>query len=316
MALPSTTFTEMVSTTLRHHAHEVTDNVSDNNALLTRLKKNGNIKTVSGGYELAFPIDYQENSTYQRFSGYEELNTAASDVITSVKYDWSQIALHVTASGRELRMNNSEEKMIDLVKARIANAKRTAANNMSVDIYSDGALANQIGGLAHIITNDGTGTVGGIVSGTYTVWKNKFTETGTPSATTITGDMNLLWLQCVRGTDKPDLIVSTHDFYNYYESSLQANQRYASSESASAGFESLKYKTADVIFDDNTNFGTTAEDMYFVNSKYLYLIQHRDAQWSQEERKTPINQDAVVIPLYWMGQMVCTNRGVQGKLFD
>jgi hypothetical protein len=316
MALPSTTFTEMVSTTLRHHAHEVTDNVSDNNALLTWLKKKGHIKTVSGGYELVFPIDYQENSTYQRYSGYEELETDGSDVITSVKYDWSQIALHVTASGRELRMNNSEEKMIDLVKARIANAKRTAANNMSIDIYSDGALSNQIGGLAHLVTQDGTGTVGGIVSGTYTVWKNKFTETGTPSATTIIGDMNLLWLQCVRGTDKPDLIVSSHDFYNYYESALQANQRYASSESASAGFESLKYKTANIIFDDNTNFGTTTEQMYYLNTDYLYLVQHRDAQWSQEERKTPINQDAVVIPLYWMGQLVCTNRGVQGSLFD
>lgn len=316
MALPSAVFTEMVSTTFRHHAHEVTDNVSDNNALLTRLKKKGNIKTVSGGYELAYPIDYQENSTYQRYSGYEELNTAASDVITSVKYDWSQVALHVTASGRELRENSGEEKMIDLVKARIANAKRTAANNMSVDIYSDGALANQIGGLAHQITNDGTGTVGGIVSGTYTIWKNKFTETGTPSATTIIGDMNLLWLQCVRGTDKPDLLVSTHDFYNFYESALQANQRYASSSSASAGFESLKYKTADIIFDDNTNFGTTAEDMYFLNTDYWFLVQHRDAQWSQEEKKTPINQDAVVIPLYWMGQLVTTNRGLQGKLFD
>jgi hypothetical protein len=67
--------------------------------------------------------------------------------MTSAKYDWAQAAIHVTASGRELRMNNGPEKIIDLVKARIKNAMHTAANNMSVDIYSDGSLTNQIGGL-------------------------------------------------------------------------------------------------------------------------------------------------------------------------
>lgn len=58
-------------------------------------------------------------------------------------------------------MNNGPERMINLAKAKINNAINTAANNMSVDIYSDGALANQIGGLALLIQASGTGTVGG-----------------------------------------------------------------------------------------------------------------------------------------------------------
>lgn len=94
-------------------------------------------------------------------SGYDALNTSASDVLTSAKYDWAQAAIHVTASGRELRMNNGPQKMIALAKARMKNAKNTAANNMSVDIFSDGALTNQIGGLALLIQAAGTGTVGG-----------------------------------------------------------------------------------------------------------------------------------------------------------
>ncbi len=316
MASPNATFTEMVTTTLRKHYREVTDNVSKNNALYSRMKDKGNIKTESGGYEIAIPLDYAENQTYQRFSGYDPLDTAASDVLSAAKYDWAQVAIHVTASGRELRMNNSAERMINLVKARVKNAMRTAANNMSIDLYSTGALTNQIGGLGAAITSDGTGTYGGIVSGTYTFWKNKFVQTGTPSASTIIGDMNTLWLSLVRGADKPDLIASTHDFYNYYESALQMNQRYSSAKSAAAGFESLKYKTADVIFDDNTNFGTTAEIMYFLNTDYLYMIQHSDAKWTQDEDKVPTNQDAVIIPIYWMGQLVTSNRSLQGKLFD
>jgi hypothetical protein len=316
MASPNSTFTEMVTTTMRNHARELVDNVSANNALLTYLKKKGHIKTESGGYEIVLPLDYAENSTYSRYSGYDTLNTAASDVLSAAKYDWSQVAIHVTASGRELRMNNSEERMINLVKSRIKNAMRTAANNLSVDIYSDGALTNQVGGLALILPEDGAGTVGGIVSSTFTFWKSKFVDMTSPASTNIIGNMNSEWLLQTRGTDKPDLIVSTHDLYNYYESALQANQRYMDSKNASAGFESLKYKSADVIFDSNTNFGTTNEDMYFLNTDYLYLIQHSEAQWSQDEDKVPVNQDAVVVPIYWMGQLVCSNRSLQGRCFD
>ena len=325
MATPSTVFTEMVTTTDRTWGRKVTDNVSKNNALLNRLKTKGGIKTVSGGYEISEPIDYAENGTYQRYSGYEGLNTSASDVITSVKYPYQQVALHVTASGRELRMNAGKEQMINLVKARKENALRTAANRFSIDIYSDGSLTNQINGLANLIQTNGQGTVGGVNATTWTFWRNKFKEmTGTNTAASpsvansasMKADMNALWLSLNRGTDKPDLIVMTHDFYSLYELGEQQLQRYADSELAKAGFTTLKYKSADVIFDDNTNFATTGERAYFLNTDYLKLVQHREAQWTMDSEKTPVNQDAVVIPMYWMGNLVCTQRGLQGVLFD
>ncbi len=320
MASPNATFTEMVTTTLRNHARELVDNVSNNNALLRYLKRKNKIETESGGYEIVKPLEYAENSSYQRYSGYDELNQQASDVLSAAKYDWAQAAIHVIASGRELRMNNGPEAMIKLVKARIRNAMNTAKNSMAVDLYSDGALTNQMGGLALLIQNDGTGTVGGIVSGTYTFWKNKFREmagTGTWSKSTIKGEMNGLWLSLVRGDDKPDLIVASHDIYSAYEESLQDLQRYNDqSKSAAAGFESLKYKTADIIFDSNTNFGTTAEKAYFLNTDYLYLVQHPEAQWTQDDEKKPTNQDAVVVPMYWMGQLCTSNRSLQGVLID
>ena len=45
-------------------------------------------------------------------------------------------------------------------------------------------------------------------------------------------------------------------------------------------------------------------------------MQHPEAQWTQDDEKKPVNQDAVVVPMYWMGQLVCTNRSLQGKLID
>lgn len=320
MPTPSTVFTEMVTTTLREHPTEIADNVSANNALYTRMKKKGNIKKLSGGYEIVRPLDYAENGTLQRYSGYDQLNISASDVLTAAKYDWVQMALNVVASGRELRMNAGANQLIDLAKARVKNAMRTAANYMTTDIYSSGSVANQMGGLGLLIQSAGTGTVGGINSSTYSFWQNKYREmsgTGSWSKSTIKGDMNALWLSLVRGTDKPDLIVSTHDFYAAYWESLQDLQRYASADSATAGFQSLKFNTADVIFDDNaTNFATTGETMYFLNTDYLELCVHKDADWSVQDDKVSVNQDAVVIPIYWQGQMTCSNRRLQGKLID
>ena len=319
MTSPNSTFTEMVTTTLRNHRRELTDNVSGHNAFIRLLKDKGKIQTEDGGYEIVRPLEYAENSTFQRYSGYDTLNVSASDVLSAAKYDWAQSAIHVTASGREVRMNNGPERMINLVKARIKNAMNTAANNMSVDIYSDGALSNQMGGLSLILQAAGTGTVGGIVSGTYTFWLNQYKEvagTNTWSKSTIKGEMNALWLNCVRGKDMPDLLISSHDFYAAYEENLQDLQRYSDAKTAMAGFESLKYKSANVIFDHNSNFGTTAEKMFFLNTDYLYLVQHPEAQWTEDDEKKPTNQDAVVIPMYFMGQLVCTNRNVQGYLYD
>jgi len=326
MATPSTVFTEMVTTTDRNWSTRVTDNVSEHNALLRILKKKGKVKTEDGGYEIALPLEYAENQTYQRYAGYDILNTQASDVLTTAKYDWQQVALHCTASGREVRMNmGSRERMINLVKSRKSNALKTAANQFSIDVYSDGSLTNQIGGLASIIQTNGQGTVGGIDSSTWTFWQNQFKEmTGTnlaatPNATnaaSMKADMNSLWLLLNRGADKPDMIVMSHDFYTLYETGEQQLQRYMDADLAQAGFVGLKYKTANVIFDDNTNFATTAEKAYFLNTDYLYVVQHKEAQWTPDEEKRPTNQDAIVVPIYWMGNMVCSNRDLQGVMFD
>lgn len=320
MPSPNATFTEIVTTTLRNHPSEVSDNVTANNALYRWMKTKGKIKTVSGGYEIIRSVDYQNNQTYQRFSGYDTFNVQASDVLSAARYPWVQAAVHVTASGQEMRMNSGKEQIIDLAEARLNNALATAANYMSLDLYSNGALANQMGGLAHIIQSAGTGNVGGIDSTTYTFWQNKFREmVGTNAWTkaTIKADMNAMYLSLVRGSDRPDVIVSTHDFFAAYWESLQDLQRFASSDTAAAGFQSLQYAgNIPVLFDSNANFATTGERMYFLNTKFLELVVHRAANWTTLDEKMSINQDAVVIPVIWQGQLVCSGRQFQGILID
>ncbi|MBF0142713.1 MAG: phage major capsid protein [Magnetococcales bacterium] len=325
MGSPNTAFSEMVVSTLRKHNEELTDNVSKHNALLNRLEKKGKIEVIDGGYEIVEPLDYAENSSFQRYSGYDILSVQASDVLSAAKYDWKQAAVHVTANGREIRMNQGRAQLLKLVHARVQNALRTFRNNLAADVYSDGTAANQINGLQALVADAGTGTVGGIDSSAYTFWKNAVQSAAaplqggsaiTPSKTTIQSLMLPLWLELTRGGDAPDIIVSSNDYFTFYEESLSDLKRYTDEkESVGGGFVSLKYKSADVIHDGGTlGGGIAAAHMYFLNTNFLKLVVHKDANLTEIPEQRAINQDAVVVPIIWQGNLTLSNRSLQGVL--
>ena len=325
MASPNSVFTELVATTLRNHRKTFADNVSNHNALLARMEAKGRKQKVSSGYEIVEPLDYAENSTYQRYSGYDILNVQASDVLSAAKFDWKQIAVNVAASGYELRVNSGKEAIVDLVKQRVTNAMRTFKNQFSSDLYSDGTAANQINGLQAIVSDAGTGTVGGINSSTYTFWKNAVQSAAaplqgggaiTPSKTTIQSLMLPLWLETTRGGDSVDLIVSDNDYFTFYEESLTDLKRYTGNDnSAVGGFTALKYKTADVVHDGgNLGGGIGTDKMYFLNTDFLKLKCHPEADMTELPENSSVNQDAVVIPIIWQGNLCVSNRSLQGVL--
>lgn len=319
MASPNATFTELVSTTFRKHRKEIKDNVSKNNALLRRMYDKGNYRKEDGGLTIVAPLDYNSNSTYQRYSDWDVLNIQASDVISAAEYQWRQVAINVIASGRELRINSGESRIINLAKARLKNAIRTFKNNFSSDVYSDGTLTNQINGLQALVADAGTGTVGGINSTNFPFWQNTVQSAAaplqggaaiTPGASTIESLMLPLWLQLTRGDDKPDLIVASNDWFTFYEQSQTSLKMYTSAKVAQGGFESLKYKSADVIFDGGS--GIPGAHMYFLNTEYLELVVHRDADMEVMDEREPVNQDGAVTPILWMGNLVASNRLLQG----
>lgn len=329
MASANATFTELVTTSLRNRSKVLHDNVSKHNALLSRLQSRGHIVKKSGGRTIVMELDYAENSTFQRYSGYDTLDIGASDVLSAAEYEWKQAAVNVTSNGRELRINSGKEQMISLVKARVTNAMRTFKNNISQDIYSDGSIANQITGLLAQIADAGTGTVGGINSTTFPFWQNVVQSAAapiggggaiTPSKSTIKTLMNGIWLELQRGGDKTDLIISSNDWFTFFWESLQDLQRYEESDTAVAGFRSLKFVTADVVHDGGTTAkqsgGILDEHMYFMNTEFIKYIVHVDADMTLLDEHPSINQDAVVKPILWMGNLATSNRQLQGVIVD
>lgn len=322
MTSPNSVFSELVATTWRKHRGEFRDNVSRHNALDRRLTKKKLWRSEDGGLSIAVNLDYASNGTYQRFSGYDFLNVSPSEVLSSAEYQWKQIAIHVTASGQELRINKGSNRIANLASARLRNAMRTFKNNFSFDLYSDGTLPNQINGLQALVSDTGLGTVGGIDSSAWPFWQNIVQSAAAPlqgggavtvSATTIENEMFLpLWLALTRGDDKPDLIVMDNNWFAFYEKSQVSLKRYTGDglHGASGGMAELKYKTADVIFDGGS--GIPADHFYMLNTDYFEGVVHEDANLTVVEDMRPYNQDASVTPVLWMGNLTCSNRALQG----
>lgn len=322
---PSAAMTELVTTTLRNRSGELADNVTKNNALLKRLRAKGRVKPVSGGRTIVQEIAFAENGTFKRYSGYEPVNIAPSETFTAAEFNYAQAAVAVSISGAEMLMNSGGEAILDLLEERISNAVTTLTNNIALDCYSDGTAdgGRQIGGLQLLIaSNPATGTVGGIDRSTTvgSFFRNKkfsgATDGGAAtSATNITGYMNQVYMSCVRGADKPDLIVADNNYYNLYWQSLQAIQRVASENEASAGFMNLKYMGADVFFDGGIGGGAPANKMYFLNTNYLFFRPHRDRNFVPigDDRQS-VNQDAMVKLIGFAGNMTMNNASLQGVL--
>lgn len=320
MASPN--LSEIITTTLRNRSGKLNDNMSDNNALLYRLRERGNVKPFGGGRTIVEELEYADNSTYTRYSGYDTLNISPSDVFTAAEFNIKQCAVAVSISGLEELQNSSGERVIDLLESRIKNAERTMMNNMSVDIYSDGTAdgGKQVGGLQLLVSDAPTsGTVGGIDRATWSFYQNQLydfsVETVTPSASTIQSAMNTLYLRCARGTDRPDLIVMDNIYFGYYWASLQANQRFTNEKMAAAGFDNLKFMGADVVFDGGIGGACPAQHAYFLNTNYLRLRPHRDRNMAPlNPDRFSVNQDALVKLIGWAGNMTLSNAFLQGVM--
>ncbi|MGL4999519.1 MAG: phage major capsid protein [Cetobacterium sp.] len=321
--MPSPNLSEIVTTTLRNRTGQLADNMLDNNALLSRLRKKGKVKPVSGGRTIVQELEYADNSTFKRYSGYETLNIAPSDVFTAAEFDYKQAAVAISISGLEQLQNSGEEAIIDLLASRIRNGEKTMLNNISADVYSDGTAdgGKQIGGLQLLVAKTPTsGTVGGIDRAAWSFWQNKATVSGTAaSATNIQERMNLMALSLVRGTDKPDLIVADGNYYNFYLSSLQAIQRITDPEMAGAGFTSLKYfghgGSADVVLDGGAGGNCPTNTMYFLNTDYIHFRPHAQRNFTPiGDERYAVNQDAMVKLIGFAGNMTLSNAFLQGVL--
>lgn len=316
MAFPN--LSDVIATTIENRSREIADNVSKNTALLSKLRKRKNIRTISGGSEIEEELSFQENGNFMFYSGPDLLTIAAQDVLTTASYQYRQAACAVVINGLEKIKNNGKERMISLIDARLEVAEQTMVNNMSIGVYSDGTGfgGKQITGLGAAVPVDPTtGTYGAIDRAAWPFWRPQVVAAAGYTSATIGGFMNTLWLKQVRNGEQPDIIVADNLTFGTYLASLQALQRFTQAETGELGFPTLKYMTTDVTLDGGIGGAAPANSMWFLNTKYLFYrpVKGKDmVPLTPESRRVPFNQDVEAQLLAWAGQMTVRCSFLQG----
>lgn len=342
MAFANSDISDIIATTIQHRSGELADNVTNNNALLRRLKAKGNVRPFGGGNVILEEIMYSDASSINinSFSGYEVLNVGVNSPISAAQFSITQYAGAITMSGLEMLQNASREQIIDLLEGRHKVTEAQLANRIDYDMYQDGTGnggKNLTGLAAAVPDNPTTGTYGGISRSTWSFWRPQYyrgvTDGGAAvSASNIQTYMTTLGLRCVRGSDKPDLWVADATYYALYVNSLQAIQRISSdtgSGAAGAGFgPELKFygggMAADVVLgggvsgaisSTQSTSGATSAHMWALNTNYIHYRPHRDRNFVPigGERQS-VNQDAIVKLIGWAGNMTMSGSQYQGVL--
>jgi hypothetical protein len=313
MASPNSSFTDIVTTTLQGYSGTIADNITNHNALFKQINSKGNKKAATGR-SIVQELEYAENSTVQYYSGAETLDVSPTETFTAAEFAYKQLAGNVTITGLEEIQNSGKEAVHNLLKSRIRNLEKSLKNTVATGLYAagTGSSGKEIGGLQLLVADTNTNTVGGISGNTYSWWRNyvyDFSTAGvTASATTIQHAMNLAWINTVRGSDKADIITADSVYWLYYLESLQTNQRFTDDKGAGAGFTNVVYMSnVPVVYDDQC----PASHMYFLNTDYIFMRPAKGREFVPLGEKSSVNQDALVMPVVWAGNMTVSNRSLQ-----
>jgi len=316
------TYDSLLTTTLFNYRKQIIDNIFDVFPFLSWL--NGKLgiaqrgstvkRVVDGGESIVEHLLYAANTTVNSYSGAELIDTTLQEGHTIARYNWKQYAGTVGITGLERRSNMGEAQLIALLQAKISQLEMSFRNTMSEDAHATSS-ANSGKDLTPIglIVEGSDSTVGSLSggpTGTFTWWTAEETASAGSFAATGLSKMRSMYNTLSFGNDKPDFCMTDQNVFEYYEKSLQPQERFTDNKVADAGFLNLTFKGIPIVFDRDCQSGT----MYFLNSKYLSFVVHKDADMATSPFVSPENQDVTTSKMIWQGNLTTNNRRKLGKI--
>lgn len=313
------------------------DTVLNSNVFATRMLSGAK---KWNGETMKFPIKTSKNTQGGSFSGFDLLSTTAVDTRQRLSYNASFYNMSVVLPLDELSINDTDEKVLDLMSIEVASSAQDAADDIGTMFYADGTgnSSKDFLGLGALV-DDGTSvaTIGGLSRSTYTTLQSTVTASG---GTLSLSKMRTLLNSVKSGSQKPTLGVTTEAVFGYYEALLQPQERIAKDASmmksgkmvGGTGFDGLYFEGFPILADEKCTSGV----LFFLNEdfldfyalpmkgtnpvKYRSQIEGNDYSsvtglgFSWSDWIKPVNQAALVSHIYLGGQLVTTNPKRHGKL--
>jgi hypothetical protein len=316
---------EVFSLALEDRSRGYADLVSNSNAILKMMKDKGGWKTFSGP-SIRERLLYNESGSYVRYTGYDFLNPVPVELFNDAEYTPKMAAVSVTLSGEEILKNSGKNQLLDVMEEHISAAERELQDRFVEDLHSNGTATNQIGGLQASVPTTVTNIYGGIDRNTVAAWRTgSYSGSGDFSAATTAANIHDQYTRVLiahsRGKNGPNLIAASADHYRMFQQGLVAIQRVTKEGKATAGFPSLAFAGAgyelDVVLEGGIGSAMPSGTSYFLKVgddglRFRYHPERNFAAFGGKLR--PVNQDAIVQHIGFMGNLTLANPLHQAKM--
>lgn len=334
MAINSlTAYQEALSLALEDRSSGYQDLVSNSNALLATLKMKDLWQPYSGP-TIRETLVYAKTGSGVWYNGFDPLNPVPAEIVNDAVFTPKMAAVAVVLSNEEILNNSGSGQIRDVMVTHIQAAENELEDLVDVALQGDGTDfgGKTIGGLKLAIpTNVSSGSYGGIprsnvVWQTSTFDANSFaTGIGTQvSANTIRPFLNTIMTKRSRGKRGADLLLMSAEHYAAYDAATVAIQRINDETNlGKLGFQTLKYfgagRQATIVQDGGIGSNMPSNTTYGIDTASLRVRYHPErnfAKLAPGVGLTPINQDAVIQYIGFMGELTMVNPLHQWKFYD
>jgi hypothetical protein len=293
------------------------DNIFIDNWFLNRLKNGDGFVSTDGGDIITASLEYAVNGTVTSYSDTETISTTRQDVFDRAQYNWKEYAGTVVQSELENAINQGGAKKFDLLKAKLANLKKSFDRQFDIDLHGDGTANSSkvLGGLqALVLTSPATGTTGGINRATFSFWRNQQASGAktTSAFDNLRASLRSVYNLSSNGVagDHPKFVEMDRASFEGLEGLLLANERFTSKAEADGGFknEVLKFKGAMCAYGPNVAAGYA----YLLNPAYVKLQYLKGHWYKAGETVEPANQTVKVFKVHTICNLIGTNLRMVG----
>jgi len=289
-----------ISTTLQHYRKTLEDVIFSSKPLLWMIKNKG-VQTQHGR-SIVQGLMYGEITSKGSYADDDTFTPPTREGITSAEFPWRFYRASIFFTGPELAQNSGKEGIISLVKTRVKQAEMSVSEDLNRLLFADGTgnSNKDFQGLTALVAAGNTYAGIDRTDANNSWWRGGVTAVGGALTLPI---LRKGYNDPSEGTAQPTNIITTQEGFETYEGFLQDQVRHEDVSMGDAGFQTLMYKAAPIVFDRHCDDGY----LYYLNMDYLDFVSLNGRWFEWSDWLVPVNQDAKYKNLYLAGNLVTSN---------